>query len=188
MSKKVTSGFQSAPPKRTEKYEDVINDKNVDAVVIATPHHWHAPIALAAMEAGKDVYIEKPISHVYNEGHAIIKASKKYGRIVQQGSQMRNSAVTLKAEKLLKQGLIGEVKVARAWTAEVRNTVKPVADSVAPSTVNYDRWLGPPLTSTASTGLGECTRIMETAKSVTKGSTIWTWPGGDWVSNLSRCR
>jgi len=143
MSKKVTSGFQSAPPKRTQKYEDVINDKNVDAVVIATPHHWHAPIALAAMEAGKDVYIEKPISHVYNEGHAIIKASKKYGRIVQQGSQMRNSAVTLKAEKLLKEGLIGEVKVARAWTAEVRNTVKPVADSVAPSTCNYDRWLGP---------------------------------------------
>jgi predicted dehydrogenase len=143
MSKQVTSGFQSAAPKRTEKYEDVINDKNVDAVIIATPHHWHAPIALAAMEAGKDVYIEKPISHVYNEGHAIIKASKKYGRIVQQGSQMRNSAVTLKAGKLLKQGLIGEVKVARAWTAEVRNTVKPVADSVAPSTVNYDRWLGP---------------------------------------------
>ena len=143
MSKKVTSGFQAAPPKRTQKYEDVINDKNVDAVVIATPHHWHAPIAVAAMEAGKDVYIEKPISHVYNEGHSIIKAAKKYGRIVQQGSQMRNSAVTLKAEKLLKQGLIGEVKVARAWTAEVRNTVKPVPDSVAPSTCNYDRWLGP---------------------------------------------
>ena len=143
MSKKVTSGFQTAAPKRTQKYEDVINDKNVDAVIIATPHHWHAPIAIAAMEAGKDVYIEKPISHVYNEGHAIIKASKKYGRIVQQGSQMRNSAVTLKAEKLLKEGLIGEVKVARAWTAEVRKTVKPVPDSVAPSTCDYDRWLGP---------------------------------------------
>ena len=143
MSKKVTSGFQAAAPKRTQKYEDVIKDKNVDAVIIATPHHWHAPIAIAAMEAGKDVYIEKPISHVYNEGHAIIKASKKYGRIVQQGSQMRNSAVTLKAEKLLKDGLIGEVKVARAWTAEIRKTVKPVPDSVAPSTCDYDRWLGP---------------------------------------------
>jgi predicted dehydrogenase len=143
MAKKVTQGFQPAPPRETQRYEDVINDKNVDGVIIATPHHWHAPIALAAMEAGKDVYIEKPISHVYNEGHAIIKASKKYGRIVQQGSQMRNSAVTLKAERLLKSGLIGEVKVARAWTAETRNTVKAVPDSQAPSSCNYDRWLGP---------------------------------------------
>ena len=143
MSKLVRRGFQSAPPKRTQKYEDVITDKNVDAVIIATPHHWHAPIALAAMEAGKDGYIEKPISHVYNEGHEIIKASRKYRRIVQQGSQMRNSAVTLKAEKLIKQGMIGEVKVARAWTAEVRKTVKPVPDSRPPSTCNYDRWLGP---------------------------------------------
>ena len=121
MSKQISDGFQAAPPKRTPNYEDVINDKNVDAVIIATPHHWHAPIAIVAMQAGKDCYIEKPISHVFNEGHAIIKASKKYGRIVQQGSQMRNSPVTLKAERLLKEGLIGEVKVANAWTAEMRS-------------------------------------------------------------------
>ena len=115
MSKKVTDGFQAAAPKRTAHYEDVINDKNVDAVIIATPHHWHAPIAIMAMQAGKDCYFEKPISHVYNEGHAIIKASRKYDRIVQQGSQMRNSPVTLKADRLLNDGLIGEVKVAKAW-------------------------------------------------------------------------
>jgi len=139
----VSSNFQKSAPKRTQKFEEVLADKNVDAVVIATPHHWHAPIALEAMAEGKDVYIEKPISHVYNEGHAIIEASKKYKRVVQQGSQMRNSAVTKKAEKLLKDGIIGEVKVAKAWTAETRNVVKPVPDSVAPSTVNYDRWLGP---------------------------------------------
>ena len=139
----VSSSFQKSAPKRTQKFEEVLADKNVDAVVIATPHHWHAPIALEAMAEGKDVYIEKPISHVYNEGHAIIEASKKYKRVVQQGSQMRNSAVTKKAEKLLKDGIIGEVKVAKAWTAETRNVVKPVPDSVAPSTVDYDRWLGP---------------------------------------------
>ena len=143
MSGFVSSSFQRSAPKRTQKFEEVLADKNVDAVVIATPHHWHAPIALEAMAEGKDVYIEKPISHVYNEGHAIIEASKKYKRVVQQGSQMRNSAVTKKAEKLLKDGIIGEVKVAKAWTAETRNVVKPVPDSVAPSTVNYDRWLGP---------------------------------------------
>ena len=112
-----TKGFQSAPPKRAARYEDVLADKNVDAVIIATPHHWHAPIALHAMAEGKDCYIEKPISHVYNEGHAIIKAAKKYKRVVQQGSQMRSSPVTNKAAKLLADGIIGEVKVARAWTA-----------------------------------------------------------------------
>jgi predicted dehydrogenase len=139
----VMEEFQSRPAKRTSRFEDVIGDKNVDAVIIATPHHWHAPIALAAMMERKDVYIEKPISHVYNEGHLIIQAAKKYKRVVQQGSQMRNSPVTKKAGRLLKQGIIGEVKVARAWTAEPRKVVKPVPDGIAPGGVDYDRWLGP---------------------------------------------
>ncbi|MBM84232.1 MAG: hypothetical protein CMJ78_27065 [Planctomycetaceae bacterium] len=143
MASFIDKGFQSARPTESQDYETVVNDKNVDAVIIATPHHWHAPIAIKAMQQGKDVYIEKPISHVYNEGHAIIKAAKKHGRIVQQGSQMRSSLVTAKAEKLLKEGIIGEIKVARAWTAETRKTVKPVPDSDPPSTVDYDRWLGP---------------------------------------------
>ncbi len=134
---------RSAPAEETTRFEHVIRDKSVDAVIIATPHHWHAPIAIAAMQEGKDVYIEKPISHVYKEGHEVIQAAKKYGRVVQQGSQMRSSPVTAKAQKLLDEGIIGEVKVARAWTAEVRKTVKPVADSEAPSGVDYDRWLGP---------------------------------------------
>lgn len=140
---KHTAGFQSQAPKRTARYEDVIRDANVDAVIIATPHHWHAPIAIRAMQEGKDVYIEKPISHVYNEGHAIIEASKKYDRVVQQGSQMRNSPVTDRAAKLLSDGVIGEIKVARAWTAETRSVVKPVPDSAPPKGVDYDQWLGP---------------------------------------------
>lgn len=143
MDKWVSREFQNAPPKRTTRYEEVIGDKDVDAVIIATPHHWHAPIALQAMRAGKDCYIEKPISHVFNEGPLIIAAAKKYGRVVQQGSQMRNSPVTEKAEKLLQQGIIGQVKVARAWTAETRTVVKPLPDSEPPSGVDYDRWLGP---------------------------------------------
>jgi predicted dehydrogenase len=136
-------GFQSSPPRRTSRYEDVIADKDVDACIIATPHHWHAPIAIAAMQAGKDVYIEKPISHVYNEGPLIIEAAKKYRRVVQQGSQMRSSPVTEKAGRLLKEGAIGEVKVARAWTAELRTEEKPLPDGSAPEGVDYDRWLGP---------------------------------------------
>ena len=143
MGKLVTRDFQAAPPKRTARHEEVIEDKDVDAVIIATPHHWHAPIALAAMAAGKDCYIEKPISHVFNEGPLIIAAAKKYGRIVQQGSQMRSSPVTEKAGKLLKDGIIGEVKVARAWTAETRTVEKPLPNGTPPRGADYDRWLGP---------------------------------------------
>ena len=140
---KMVAGFQKTAPNRTSKYEDVIEDKNVDAVIIATPHHWHAPIAIQAMSQGKDTYIEKPISHVYNEGHLVKAAAQKYGRIVQQGSQMRSSPVTAKAAKLLKEGIIGDVKVSRAWTAEIRSVQKPIPDSQAPAGVDYDRWLGP---------------------------------------------
>jgi len=140
---RVTSGFQSSPPKQTARYEDIVDDSDVDACIIATPHHWHAPIAIAAMRAGKDVYIEKPISHCYSEGPLVIEAAKKYGRVVQQGSQMRSSPVTKKAEKLLRDGIIGEVKVARAWTAETRDEVRAVPDAPVPAGVDYDRWLGP---------------------------------------------
>ena len=136
-------GFQASPASHTARFEEVIADKNVDAVIIATPHHWHAPIALAAMAEGKDVYIEKPISHVYEEGQQIVAAAKKYGRVVQQGSQMRSSPVTQQAAKLLADGVIGEVKVARAWTAELRKAIPAVADSSPPPEVDYDRWLGP---------------------------------------------
>lgn len=139
----IPADFQSVSPRRTAKYEDLLLDPAVDACIIATPHHWHAPIALAAMQAGKDVYIEKPISHTYAEGPLIIAAAKKYNRVVQQGSQMRSSPVTEKAGKLLKEGIIGDIKVARAWTAETRNTVKPLPDGTPPDGVDYDRWLGP---------------------------------------------
>jgi predicted dehydrogenase len=143
MDKLVTRDFQAAPPKRTARYETIIEDRDVDAVIIATPHHWHAPIALAAMATGKDCYIEKPISHVFNEGPLIIAAAKKFGRVVQQGSQMRNSPVTAKAEQLLRDGIIGEVRVARAWTAETRTVEPPLPDGEPPQGVDYDRWLGP---------------------------------------------
>ena len=136
-------GFQSTPPQRTSRYEDVMADKNIDAVIITTPHHWHALIGMAALMSGKDAYIEKPMSHVYSEGPQIIATAKNYGRVVQHGTQMRSSPVTLQAEKLLREGIIGEVKVSRAWTAELRQLIPPVADSATPADLDWDRWLGP---------------------------------------------
>lgn len=140
---KLLSAYQTETPRITSNLEDVITDPRVDVCVIASPHHWHAPMALRAMQEGKDVYIEKPMSHVYSEGPRIVAAAKKLGRVVQHGSQMRSSPVTEKAGKLLADGIIGDIKVARAWTAETREEVKPVPDSAAPEGVDYDRWLGP---------------------------------------------
>ena len=140
---KTLEGFQPKPPKQTSRFEEVAADANVDAAIIATPHHWHAPIAIPLMESGKDVYIEKPISHVFDEGQQVIDAARRTRRVVQQGSQMRSSPVTDKAAKLLSEGIIGEIKVARAWTAELRNVVRPIPDSTPPAGVDYDRWLGP---------------------------------------------
>ena len=139
----ILSEFQSARPNRTSRYEEVLQDKNVDGVIVATPHHWHAPITLEAIHEGKDVYIEKPMSHVFNEGGLVIAAAQKYRRVVQQGSQMRSSPVTAQAGRLLSEGIIGEVKVARAWTAELRQVAKPVPNTTVPKGVDYDRWLGP---------------------------------------------
>ena len=138
-----TAGLITGSPNTTAKFEDVLADKNVGACLIATPNHWHTPIALAAMQAGKDVYVEKPATHVFSEGPLLIAAAKKYGRVVQHGTQMRSSPVTDKAHKLLKEGVIGEIKVARAWSAELRPAVPAVPDDEAPTGVDYDRWLGP---------------------------------------------
>lgn len=135
--------FQPSPPRRTQDYEELLKDPEVDACIIATPHHWHARMAIAAMQAGKHVYLEKPISHVYAEGPLLAAAAKKYNRVLQQGSQMRSSPVTAEAGKLLRDGIIGDIMVARAWTAETREKITPVPDSDPPPGVDYDRWLGP---------------------------------------------
>lgn len=139
----IPEGFQASPPGKSLDYEEVLKDPDVDACVIATPHHWHARMAIAALQAGKHVYLEKPISHVYAEGPLLAAAAQKYNRILQQGSQMRSSPVTAKAGQLLRDGIIGDIKVARAWTAETRSAVMPLPDSDPPPGVDYDRWLGP---------------------------------------------
>ena len=134
-------------PKLQEDFRDVLADRDVDAVVVATPHHWHCPIAIPAMQAGKDVYIEKPASHVFREGRLLVDAARKYDRIVQHGTQMRSSEVTKRAGELLKNGIIGEVKMSKAWNHQVdfrkHQHPKPVPDAPVPSGVNYDMWKGP---------------------------------------------
>ncbi len=137
------AGFQKQPPRQTQDYQTVLDDKSVDAVIIATPHHWHAPMVLHALAAGKDIYCEKPLCHTFAEGQRIRQAVKKSGRILQHGSQMRSSPVTKMAGQLLAEGVIGEVRVSKAWNVQDRGTRAIVPDSQPPAGVDYDRWLGP---------------------------------------------
>ncbi len=134
---------QGKPPRTVEDFRRVLDDGEIDAVVIATPHHWHCPIALAAMQAGKHVYVEKPASHVYREGQLLVQAAEKYKRVFQHGTQMRSSEVTAKARELLQSGIIGEVKMAKAWNVQGHRHGPAVPDGTAPKGLNFNFWLGP---------------------------------------------
>ena len=133
----------SKGPALYSDYRRVVDDKNVDAVVVATPNHWHAPIGRAAMEAGKDCYLEKPMSHTFHEGRLLVDAAKKYGRIVQHGTQTRASPVFAKAGEVLASGILGEVRMAKAWNLQKLRPIPARPDGEAPEGVDYDRWLGP---------------------------------------------
>lgn len=99
----------------TKRYQEILDRKDIDAVLIGTPDHWHQPIAIAAMKAGKDVYCEKPMVHAVEEGHAVVDTQRQTGRILQVGSQRVSSVVYAKARDLFRQGAIGELNMAEAW-------------------------------------------------------------------------
>lgn len=129
----------------TRDYREVLARPDVDAVIIGTPDHWHARIAMDAMQAGKDVYVEKPMVHSADEGLEVIAAWKKTGRILQVGSQRVSSILYAKAKELLASGAIGELNLVEAWWN--RNSALgawqyTIAPDASPATVDWDRFLG----------------------------------------------
>lgn len=132
-------------PATSRDYRAMLDDKNVDAVIIATPDHWHALPAIHAVQAGKDVYVEKPVAHNVAEGQAMIKAARKYDKIMAVGTQQRSSSHFQKAVEIVQSGKLGKVFWVQTWNFE---NISPLGlgrypDSAAPSGVDYDRWLGP---------------------------------------------
>ncbi len=121
----------------------VFEDKSIDAVIIATTNHWHALTAIWAMQAGKDVYVEKPVSHNLFEGQKLVEAARKYNRIVQGGTQRRSSGRFRKAMSLLHEGVIGDIYLAKWFFPGRRDSIgmKPV--EAPPNWLNWDLWLGP---------------------------------------------
>jgi predicted dehydrogenase len=121
----------------------VLDDHSIDAVTIATCNHWHALATIWACQAGKHVYVEKPVCHDFFEGTQMVAASRKYGRIVQGGTQRRSSGQVTKAIQALHEGVIGQVYMARCIHYQRRDSL-PFRDSEnPPSTLNWDLWVGP---------------------------------------------
>jgi len=121
----------------------VYDDKEIDAVLIATPNHWHALAAIWACQAGKNAYSEKPASHNIWEGRKMVEAARKYNKIVQVGFQNRSNSSVINAINFLHNGGIGDVYMARGLCYKPRNSFGIAKDSEAPATLDYDMWLGP---------------------------------------------
>ena len=160
-------------------------------VGVATPNHWHALATIWACQAGKDVYVEKPGSHNIYEGRKMVEAAKKHGRIVQHGVQLRSSEAMREAVDHMRNGLIGNVYMARGLVFRDRASIGHFKDpDTAPSTLTGTSGKAPRPSvrsrSGSSTTTGTGTGPMATATSATRGSTKPTCASGAWVSRRSR--
>jgi predicted dehydrogenase len=122
---------------------ELLEDKSLDAVSVATPNHWHSLIAIWACQAGKDVYVEKPCSHNLWEGRQLVRAAHKYGRMVQHGTQIRSAAAVQEGIRKIHEGLLGEVYMARGLCFKWRDTIGHTPPGQVPPGVHYDLWTGP---------------------------------------------
>jgi predicted dehydrogenase len=121
----------------------VLDDASIDVVSIATPDHWHTPAAILALEAGKHVYVEKPCSHNLREGQLLVAAQQRTGRLVQHGTQTRSGLGAQQAIQMLREGVIGDVLVARAWNIQFRSNIGREQPGEPPAGFDYDKWVGP---------------------------------------------
>ena len=136
--------------KKTEKqpasYIDIrkmLDDQSINIVTVATPNHWHSLAAIWAIQAGKDVYVEKPVSHNVSEGRRVVDAARRHGKICQAGTQSRSNEGKRELMNLLHSGGIGEIRLARALCYKPRESIGPRGTYQVPSSVNYDIWCGP---------------------------------------------
>ena len=143
---KTASDFETKYKRKVKLEQDlrkVYDDKDIDAVSIATPNHWHALAAIWACQAGKDVYVEKPACHNLYEGRKLVEAAAKYNRIVQHGVQLRSSVAIQEAIQHLRDGLIGKVYMARGTVYKWRADIGNLGNSPVPQGLNWDLWQGP---------------------------------------------
>ncbi|MBP3193972.1 Gfo/Idh/MocA family protein [Natronogracilivirga saccharolytica] len=139
----VKEGGQDREPKGVKDFREALGDNSVDALVIATPIHWHTPASILALQAGKHVYVEKPCSHNIHEGELLVAAANKYGHVVQMGNQRRSWPLVREGIERLKEGIIGDVYFARCWYAQSRGSMGYGKVASVPNHLDYDLWQGP---------------------------------------------
>lgn len=140
--KRISDAGQTNTPRSEKDVRKVLEDKTIDAIYTATPDHWHAPLTIMGCQAGKHVYVEKPLSHNPKEGEMAVAAARKYDRIVQMGAQRRSAPTLTKGIELLHNGIIGRVYLAKTWYTNTRKETF-LKDGVVPSWLDYDLWQGP---------------------------------------------
>ena len=157
---------QSAADGKPEVYHDfrkVLDRKDIDAVVIATPDHWHAIPTILACQAGKDVYCEKPLTHRIAEGRAVVNAAEKHKRVTQMGNLIHAGENYHRVVEIVRSGVLGTISKTRVWMAADRSGLGKPADGDPPAGCDYDFWLGPAPTARStrtgspSTGAGSGT-------------------------------
>ena len=141
---KATEEQVSRRPAVTRDFRKVLDQKDIDAVIVATPDHWHALPTIMACQAGKDVYVEKPLSVSIAEGRIMVETARKNDRVVQMGTQQRSAPHYTEAVDYVKSGKLGKVRLVRAWAyLDWKGETPKVPDSDPPASVDYDMWLGP---------------------------------------------
>lgn len=130
-------------PKVEKDFRKILEDKDVDAIFIATPEHWHAPMAILGLQAGKHVYVEKPCSHNPHENDLLVAAQKKYGKKVQMGNQQRSARTSIMAIKEIREGVIGDVYKGEAYYSNNRGSIGIGNPIDVPSTLDWELWQGP---------------------------------------------
>jgi len=138
-----TQNAMGVAPATDKDFRNILALKDVDAITIATPDHWHAPMAIAGLQAGKHIYVEKPCSHNPAEGELLVQAQKKYRKLVQMGTQRRSSPLYIDAVRQIQAGLIGRAYCAKAWYSNTRASIGSGKAVPVPVRLDWELWQGP---------------------------------------------
>ena len=162
---------QGKPPKVVGDFRRALDDKSIDAIIVATPDHWHALATIWGCQAGKDVYVEKPISHSPWEGRKMVEAARRHDRIVQVGTQNRSAHYNILAKQYIDSGKLGTIHMVRVYNQKEWPNVPALADRDTPAGLNWDMWTGPaPHRGTTKT-------------TIDSWNHFWRFSGGDIIND-----
>jgi predicted dehydrogenase len=140
----ISKEFNQSPELVTRDFRQLLERSDIDAVIVGTPDHWHALVTVMACQAGKDVYVEKPLSLTIGEGRVMVDVARRHKRVVQMGTQQRSAQHYADAVDYVKSGALGKIRLVKSWAyQDWMGNIAKVPDSEAPPSVDYDMWLGP---------------------------------------------